>query len=258
MPPDLHHDQELVLKKRARRRLIGAIALVLLMLIILPRILLDRAALAPREAVKISMPEMNEAKPIVVEVGESKIIDSQLNTKNSETSGQIYHPEAFSTSEANVLSPAIIAPKVAADVKFNDVEKNTNEKNAALEDKVGVKSTKDKSAEEKVRDPSHAILTETNSALVITSRYKSSEINSKKDGGNFAIQIGVFSDAANVKLLQAKLKKMGLSSRTENVSTDKGEKIRLKAGSFASRSDAASALSKLQLANLSGMVVSND
>jgi len=53
------------------------------------------------------------------------------------------------------------------------------------------------------------------------------------------------------------LKKVGLFSRTENIST-KGEKIRLKAGSFASRSDAVSALSKLQSANLSGMVVSND
>ena len=31
MPPELTNDQELSLKKRARRRLVGAIALVLLM-----------------------------------------------------------------------------------------------------------------------------------------------------------------------------------------------------------------------------------
>jgi DedD protein len=258
MPPDLHHDQELVLKKRARRRLVGAVALVILMLIILPRILLDRAALAPREAVKISMPEMNEFKPMAVKEGESKVIDSQLNTENSVTSDQTHHPETPATSETSVLSPVITASKVSAEVKFNDVEKNTTDKNATAEDKVGVKSTKDKSTVEKVGDPSRATLNETNSDLVSTSGYKSSEINSKKANGNFSIQIGVFSDAANVKLLQAKLKKIGLSSHTENVSTEKGEKIRLKAGSFSSRSDAVSALSKLQSANLSGMVVSND
>ena len=223
------------------------------MLIILPRILLDRAALAPREAVKISMPEMNEFKPMAVKEGESKVIDSQLNTENSVTSDQTHHPETPATSDTSVLSPVITASKVAADVKLNDVEKN-----ATLEDKVDVKSTKDKSTVEKVGDPSRATLNETNSDLVSTSGYKSSEINSKKANGNFSIQIGVFSDAANVKLLQAKLKKIGLSSHTENVSTEKGEKIRLKAGSFSSRSDAVSALSKLQSANLSGMVVSND
>ena len=54
MPPVLANDQELALKKRARRRLVGAVALVLLMVIVLPMILKDRAALAPQEAIKIT------------------------------------------------------------------------------------------------------------------------------------------------------------------------------------------------------------
>ena len=56
MPPALANDQELALKKRARRRLVGAVALVLLMVIVLPMILKDRTALAPQEAIKITMP----------------------------------------------------------------------------------------------------------------------------------------------------------------------------------------------------------
>lgn len=42
----------------------GAIALVLLMVIILPMMLQDRAALAPKDAIKITMPEPAE---VVVE-----------------------------------------------------------------------------------------------------------------------------------------------------------------------------------------------
>jgi len=62
----------------------------------------------------------------------------------------------------------------------------------------------------------------------------------------------------NVKLLQEKLKQEGLTSKTENIATAKGEKIRLKAGVFKSRQEAAYALVKLQEDNLTGMVISNN
>jgi len=55
MPPDTDHDQELSLKKRARRRLVGAIGLVLLMVGVLPMVLQDRASLTPSAAIKITM-----------------------------------------------------------------------------------------------------------------------------------------------------------------------------------------------------------
>lgn len=83
---------------------------------------------------------------------------------------------------------------------------------------------------------------------------KTSTIN----GETFTIQVGVFSDLANVKQLQARLKQVGLDSRTENITTPKGEKIRLRAGRFNSRQEAAYALTKLQAADLTGMVISNN
>jgi DedD protein len=72
----------------------------------------------------------------------------------------------------------------------------------------------------------------------------------------FYVQIGVFSDAANVKQLQAKLDGLGYKSRTEKIKTDKGEKIRLKTQVFADRNEAAIALEKIKDAGLTGMVVS--
>lgn len=253
MPPDLHNDQELVFKKRARRRLVGAVALVILMVIILPRILLDRAALTPHEAVKISMPELDVAKPAAVEPSAAKANASPSPVADSAVSDEVVIPEA------NVATQVTVAAKLASEVTSNDAKKVAAEKNVIesvkVEDKTDVKSADDKKIEAKVSE------TKSKQVILAESKVTASkkvEAKSQKHAGSFTIQIGVFSDAANVKLLQAKLKKVGLSSRTENISTEKGEKIRLKAGSFASRSDAVSALSKLQSANLSGMVVSND
>ena len=257
MPPDLHNDQELVFKKRARRRLVGAVALVILMVIILPRILLDRAALTPHEAVKISMPELDVAKPAAVEPSAAKA-NANANASPSPVVDSAVSDEVV-IPEANVATQVTVAAKLASEVTNNDAKKVAAEKNVIesvkVEDKTDVKSADDKKIEAKVSETKSKQVILAESKVTASKR---AEVKSQKHAGSFTIQIGVFSDAANVKLLQAKLKKVGLSSRTENISTEKGEKIRLKAGSFASRSDAVSALSKLQSANLSGMVVSND
>ncbi len=64
MQRDTSSDQELNLKKRARRRLVGAIALVLLMVIVLPRILKDRSAAQPADEVTITLPS-EQAEPAI-------------------------------------------------------------------------------------------------------------------------------------------------------------------------------------------------
>jgi DedD protein len=61
MQKDSAADIELNLKKKARRRLVGAIALVILMIIVLPLLLEDRSAVVSHEDVKISI--QNESAP---------------------------------------------------------------------------------------------------------------------------------------------------------------------------------------------------
>ena len=56
MAVDSSIDLELQLKKRARRRLVGAIALVLLMVIVLPMVLHDRASDQSKQEVTITIP----------------------------------------------------------------------------------------------------------------------------------------------------------------------------------------------------------
>lgn len=221
MPPALPNDQELNLKKRARRRLVGAVALVLLMVIVLPMILQDRAALAPQDAIKITMPEISKA-----------VVDAAT----------VSPTEAAQVPEVSVVKDELLNANDAS-IAMVDDKKVSNVKNEAEPKSVESKKSvvkPEKQAEEKLRDsPVEA------------------KVQQKVDS-SFAIQIGVYSDAANVKQLQAKLKEAGYMSRTEKISTSKGEKIRLRAGNYSSRQDAADALTKLKDVGLSGMVISNE
>jgi DedD protein len=130
--------------------------------------------------------------------------------------------------------------KVVSDVK----KELADEKKA--EDKKPVKKEEVKPTETKKPD------------VKVTEAIEPVAKPSSTSGDSFTIQVGVFSDIANVKQLQVRLKEVGLDSRTENITTPKGEKIRLRAGRFSSRQEAADALTKLQAADLTGMVISNN
>ena len=215
MPPDLPNEQALILKKRARRRLVGAIALVLLMIIILPRILQDRANQTTQESIKITMPA-EQAEPfnsaVTPTVPESPVEEPALITEQK-TETEI---ENIAAKQAE----PVIKPPV---------------KSQATTPKAETIKPEQVSAEPKP--------------------LAKSDSTKKTDG--FTVQVGVFSDAANVKQLQDKLKQAGFSSYTEKISTPSGQKIRLRAGQFVTRQEASDALTKIKSAGLSGMVISN-
>ncbi|HSI24501.1 MAG TPA: SPOR domain-containing protein [Methylotenera sp.] len=185
-------DLELNLKKRARRRLVGAIALVLLMVIVLPMILKDRAAISPAEKITITLPN-EQSQPAPSDFDSSIVPAEPSDAVTDETK-----PEASPEKEANTAS--------RVDTEATAPAKETSAKVTA--------------------------------------------------GGKFYVQVGVFSDAANVKQLQAKLTDLGYKSQTEKISTDKGQKIRLRTQVFGDRNEAAIALENIKDAGLTGMVVS--
>ncbi|MFM9836575.1 MAG: SPOR domain-containing protein [Methylophilaceae bacterium] len=191
-------DQELVFKKRARRRLVGAIALVLLMIILLPMILKDRAGSEPQEKITISLP--NELSTTVTPNPAPSPAEFDSNIVPSE-------PEKLPEASPPEAAPEDIAEEPAT-------------------------------ANNEVKEPAKP-------------EHDKAEASKK-----FYVQIGVFTDANNVKQLQAKLNDLGYKSLTEKIQTDKGEKIRLKTQVFAERNEAAKALTNIKDAGLTGMVVS--
>ena len=200
------NDQELNLKKRARRRLVGAIALVLLMVIVLPMILKDRSATQPQDQITITLPS------------------EQVQTEASDFDSNIVPTEPSITTLPEVAEPEVAEPESGATKP--DLEASASK---------ALPTTK---PEAPTSTPTPTVKSST-------------EANRK-----YHVQIGVFSDAANVEQLQAKLSDLGYKSQTEKIDTDKGKKIRLRTQVFGDRNEAAIALEIIKDAGLTGMVVS--
>lgn len=198
-------EQELNLKKRARRRLVGAIALVLLMIIVLPMILKDHAASNPQDKITISLPgEQQTVTPAAPSDFDSSIVPAEPATA----------PLATTETSEPTVDPAVAAKP-----------------EPAKESPVNPESAKPAPAKETTKPKNEAT-------------------------HHFYVQIGVFSDEANVKQLQGKLSDLGYKSQTEKIDTEKGKKIRLKTQLFADRNEAAIALENIKDSGLTGMVVS--
>ena len=212
-------DQELNLKKRARRRLVGAIALVLLMIIVLPMILKDRSATQPQDQITITLP----SEQIESEQAEASDFDSSIVPTEPSISTL---PEL---AESKVAEPEVAEP--GSEAATPDPEAATSKK---IPD-VTLPAAKPE-APTSIPPPTVKSSTEANR--------------------QYHVQIGVFSDAANVKQLQAKLSDLGYKSQTEKIDTDKGKKIRLRTQVFGDRNEAAIALEIIKDAGLTGMVVS--
>ncbi len=266
MPPDLPNEQELSLKKRARRRLVGAIVLVLLMLVVLPRILQDRVALVPQEAIKITMTESADHQ----QLNAASVAGTPVQTP---TLPQV-DPNLDSATKTPVPETPTPAGLAEKSDNLKSVNNNADSKNTLALESIAkdAKTTDQKVTEPKatlanglrlpdVSEPKVSDLKLVDSkplvAKVVDSKIDDVKTTQKKDG-NFSIQVGVYSEVANVKQLQAKLKQTGFSSHTQKITTPKGEKIRLRAGSFVTRQEANAAIPKLQKIGLSGMVVSNE
>jgi len=232
MATDQLRDQEIQFKKRARRRLVGAIALVLLMITVLPMVLDDRAVKTPQQEIAITIPSKDGGDFT------SKIVPVDSNPAPSK------QPEANAKPEPVVPLAQPLEKSQGPQVQSSKTSavKPVNESHtAAVEQMPGA------------GEPKKEIPIKATAEKSVSAEAEKSMV----EAGSFSVQIGVFSDAAKVKKMQQKLQDQGYKSYTEKLSTPNGEKIRLRAGPFTAKSDAEDALSKIKDAGLSGMLVSN-
>ncbi len=124
LPPQ--SDQELQFKKRARRRLVGAVALVLLMIIVLPMILQDRTAKAPKQDVVVSIPSLDEKLGPDQKLESEPIAPAPIQpvapaTEVSPSEASVAKPTETKPVEppvtTNQPSPAVASPAKAEPVK---------------------------------------------------------------------------------------------------------------------------------------------
>ena len=256
-------------KKRARRRLVGAIALALAVAVGLP-MLLDAEPKPLATDLSIQIPSRDKAPPLPLPVAPGAAVAPEVlpadsldqredivDTPKPLPAGvKAAPPEAQVQAQARALDsrpplvktePKIeqkIEPKVAP--KLAKVEPKPP---AKADDKPPAKAD-DKPAAKPARPVS--VAPEGERALDILEG-KAAEPAS----GQFIVQVAALGSAEKVAELQDRLKAAGIRSFTHKISTPSGERIQVKLGPF-SRIDADRMHARLDKAGLPGSLVRPD
>ncbi|MEO8386228.1 MAG: SPOR domain-containing protein [Betaproteobacteria bacterium] len=207
---------EIELKRRGRRRLIGAATIGLLAVVFLPMIF----------------------------DGESKRNTAGSTQKKQEISvqvppkdGQLPLPTPVVAASAAAPAPVIPPPVVAAEVTKPAVAevKSPAPESAATKPAVAIVTAKTESPDPAAGKPAVAVA------------------DAPKKG--FAVQLGVFADADNAKHTIEKMREAKLPVYSETIPIKSGNATRIRIGPFATQGKADSALVQIKLAGGDGKII---
>lgn len=246
MPPAMTVDQELILKKRARRRLVGAVALILLLSIILPIVLKDRVQTSSNEHATIVMNDENEVDlaPPEFEATE-EMTEATANGELQNIQQNPMQPEAIEAGAVDNMMNDVQAASTPKPLKEDLIAKKV----AEIEQQLPAPTVTEKTVAEK---STQAIA----SQQTVLAKQAVIEKGSTQSQFGYTIQVGAFSDLNNMKQIQATLAKAGFTSTTEKITTPKGDSVRLMTGYYATRESANEALLKLKTVGVEGIVKS--
>lgn len=208
-------DEQLQFKKRARRRLVGAIALALLAVIVLPMVM-DQEPKPLTQDIQIRIPNQDA---------------SAVSTLARSVTGKPAPtplPAVPKPAEAPPAPPPPAAPAVAP---------VANTQPAAKPDQQPAAAKQESPKSETAAAPAPS---------------KTSEAKPEKPAApppikeQWVVQLGAYQDPANVKSMQNRLKGLGLPSFTEKVETPQGSRTRVRGGPFSSRAAAEKAQAQLK------------
>lgn len=232
------NDAQLHLKKRARRRLVGAVFFVSVVAVVLPMVM-DHEPRQTVQDVEIRIPGQDE-KPFAPKFAVAPV--AKPTPKPAEAPAV---PAAVGT-EAAVAEPTARVVEVVKDAKPAEkpVEKPAPKPEKTPE-KPAVKAPEKPAEKPKADDAKRA-------AAILAGQ--PAEAKPAAKNGEYLVLIGAFSNEANVKSLKAKLSEEGIKTFSEPLDTPQGKKTRVRAGPFASREAADKALEKMKRIGVSGVV----
>lgn len=250
------NDELLALKKRARRRLVGAVALVLISVIVLWNVL-DGEPKAAKQNVNAQAVEIISDAPQIKAASKPTVTAAPpLAEPSSGAAEAVVAPGKPAIPEPLAAVPTAPAPvKKQAEPKPEPVSEAKHEKPLHEEKKPAEKHDKPK-PEPKQDVPKHepkpAVKHEAKPAETKVVESKAEADSSGDDAKSHLIQVAALSDADKAKALVARLAEHGVKAYTEQ----KGEVTRVRVGPFSSREQADKALAKVQSAGASGMIIS--
>jgi DedD protein len=239
-------------KKRARRRLIGAVALVLAAVVGLPMIL-DSEPKPVADDIAIQIPSKDKpvssgnvrppaASRIVASAGldpaeemiEPPVAAAESKAQNKAQTG---NPDATGAAQAAPSNPKAtqnVHPETEA-VKATATGKPDRVASPAAKTEI--------KPDEKSRDAARA------KALL---EGKSAPKPAEKKPGKFVIQVAALATKEKVDELQNKLKSAGIKSYTQKVATTSGDRTRIRVGPFSSKEEAEKVRARIVKLGLTG------
>lgn len=251
------NDAQLHLKKRARRRLVGAIFFVSVVAMVLPMVM-DHEPRQAVQDVEIRIPGQDE-KPFAPKFAVAPVEKAPEKTPEP--------PIVMPSDKAVPPAPEVKAPvdqaakptarvlEVVKDAKAPEKPADKPaEKPAAKPEKAPEKPVakpNDKPADKPKGDDAKR------AAAILAGQSvdaKAADSKTAAKGGEFLVLIGAFSNEANVKNLKDKLSEQGIKTFSEPLDTPQGRKTRVRAGPFPNREAAEKALEKMRRIGVSGVV----
>ncbi len=225
-------------KKRARRRLIGAVAMVLAVVIGLPMVL------------------DSEPKPV------SKNIVIQIPAKESALASLDPKEEVVQDDlPAVAVKPAEVSANAVSKLKPEEAVATVTESKASkAETKAETKSEtrhvaevlakKETPAKTEGKPSIHHADDSARALAILEGNDKAS-----KSAPHFVVQAGAFATQDKVNELQARLTAAGIKSFTQKVATSRGDKIRVRVGPFVEKEAAEKAKLQLEKLGINGTLI---
>ncbi|MFA6903772.1 MAG: SPOR domain-containing protein [Gallionellaceae bacterium] len=210
-------DEESKLKRQARRRLIGAIALTVLVVVLLPMVL-DSEPPAPQQDIELQIPDKDKAGEFV-----PKMVLPPLSAGEA----------ASQPVSAPVIAPLLDVKPLPVQAPLLIESKPTTVAPALIETKPVVEQNIPK-ADVKPK-------AETKPANKPVTKPAAKPVTKAHSG--FVVQVGAFANADAAKKLQEKLLKQGYASYTEKI----GDKTRVRIGDFNTHEQAEKVRRKLEI-----------
>ncbi len=204
-------DEELNLRRKARRRLIGAIALTLAVVVILPMVL-DSEPKPTGNDIDLRIPAPDKVGEFVPGVAVSEVVETLPLAAS-----------AVALASAPVAQSGVAVPAVAQADSAKPVAASSNQPSDASHPKTEVQnkiqSVANKQPEAKAPEPKNP----------------EPDNQAKPDSiESYVAQVGAYANADAAKQEASKLKKLGFKAYTEKI----GDKIRVRVGPYAEREKA--------------------
>lgn len=210
-------DESTQLKKRARRRLIGAVALALLAAIVLPMVM-DHQPAPPLKDIQVRIPSPDEG----------------ATTQRAAPRGAVA-PVLREREEKPALPPVELVEKAEIKPETKPAAKPETKP-----------ETKPEAKPETAKPAAKPTADEAARAQDL--------LAGKAGAAAWEVQLGAYQEPGRVKILLGKLKELGIPTYTEKVDTPNGPRTRVRAGPFPSHEAAEKARARVKIVGVDGPV----